>query len=127
MRRSENVAMPLTGVACVVPASVAPPGLAPSASSMVPAADGTALPNASTIATRTAGVMGVPAAVAAGWVVKTRADGAPGSAVAQNDSGDPAAPGSVAVACWAPAVSPSVQETDERPAASVGAVPAERL
>src|SRR5512144_517418 len=119
--------MPLTGVACEVPARVPPPGFVPSVRSIGPAAEGTVLPNASTIATRTAGLMTVPAAVAPGCVEKLSPAGAPGFAVAPNDSGDPAAPGRVAVACWAPAAAPSVQETAERPAGSVGAVTAERV
>ena len=47
--------------------------------------------------------------------------------MAANGSGDPAAPGSVAVACWEPAPAPSVQETIDRPDALVGFVVAERV
>ena len=55
--KSKNVATPLTAVTGVVPLSVAPPGLLPSATVTLPAKLVTRLPSASSARTFTAGVM----------------------------------------------------------------------
>ncbi len=55
--KSKNVATPLTAVTGVVPPSVAPPGLLPSATLTLPAKLVARLPSASSARTFTAGVM----------------------------------------------------------------------
>src|SRR5438552_798012 len=65
----ENVATPLTAFTLVVPASVPPPGFAPSATVINPVKPVTTFPASSSAATRTAGIV-CPACVVCGCVVK---------------------------------------------------------
>src|SRR5947208_7687252 len=67
----EKVATPLTAVTLVVPASVPPPGFAPSATVIVPVNVVTTLPDASRAATCTAGIV-CPAWVDCGCVVNAK-------------------------------------------------------
>src|SRR5207249_5532496 len=69
MLRLENVATPLTAVRLVVPESVAPPGLTPSATVTVPVKSVATLPWASRAVTCTAGVSAAPAAPFVGCTV----------------------------------------------------------
>src|SRR5437870_12312062 len=81
MLRLENVATPLTAVRLVVPESVAPPGLTPSATVTVPVKSVATLPWASRAVTCTAGVSAAPAAPFVGCTVNARcvaAGAAPG-------------------------------------------------
>src|SRR5947207_7151668 len=69
MLNVENVATPLTAVTLVVPASVPPPGFAPSATVINPVKPVTTFPASSSADTRTAGIVW-PAWVVCGCVVK---------------------------------------------------------
>src|SRR5947199_133017 len=69
MLRLANVAPPLTAVRLVVPESVAPPGLTPSATVTVPVKSVATLPWASRAVTCTAGVSAAPAAPFVGCTV----------------------------------------------------------
>src|SRR5256885_10136829 len=68
MDRPEKLATPFTGFTVVVPDSVPPPGLAPSATVTAPEAFVTVLPEASWIAT--AGAIPAPAVALLGCAVK---------------------------------------------------------
>src|SRR5437773_11014370 len=70
MLNVENVATPLTAVTLVVPASVPPPGFAPSPTVISPLYPVTMLPASSSAATRTAGIV-CPAWVVCGCVERT--------------------------------------------------------
>src|SRR2546426_9843408 len=72
MERSPKVATPLTAATLVLPESVPPAGLLPSATVTVPVKLGTALPSASCAATFTAGAIWWLAVAAPGWTVKAR-------------------------------------------------------
>src|SRR5438034_1193882 len=78
MERSPRVATPLTADTVVLPESVPPDGLLPSATVTGPVKVGTALPSASCAATFTAGAIWWPAVVVAGGTVNTRWVAAPG-------------------------------------------------
>src|SRR6266516_2460821 len=78
MERTPRVATPLTADTVVLPESVPPDGLLPSATVTVPVKLGTAFPTASCAATWTAGVSVAPAVVFAGGTVNTRWVAAPG-------------------------------------------------
>src|SRR5947208_16398023 len=81
MLNVENVATPLTAFTLVVPASVPPPGFAPSATVINPVKPVTTFPASSSAATRTAGIV-CPACVVCGCVVKaTWVAGGGGAAV----------------------------------------------
>src|SRR5439155_102306 len=69
MLNVENVATPLTAFTLVVPASVPPPGSAPSATVINPVKPVTTFPASSSADTRTAGIV-CPACVVCGCVVK---------------------------------------------------------
>src|SRR5437773_2619475 len=69
MLNVENVATPLTAFTLVVPASVPPPGFAPSATVINPVKPVTTFPASSSADTRTAGIV-CPACVVCGCVVK---------------------------------------------------------
>src|SRR5437762_9883091 len=68
MLNVENVATPLTAFTLVVPASVPPPGFAPSATVINPVKPVTTFPASSSADTRTAGIV-CPACVVCGCVV----------------------------------------------------------
>src|SRR5437773_12537781 len=68
MLNVENVATPLTAFTLVVPASVPPPGFAPSATVINPVKPVTTFPASSSADTRTAGIVW-PACVVCGCVV----------------------------------------------------------
>src|SRR5512132_2084 len=70
MERLENVATPVTADIVVVPESVPPPGLLPTATVMLAVELVTVFPNASCTATCTAGLIATPAAELDGWAVK---------------------------------------------------------
>src|SRR2546428_8015466 len=78
MERSPKVATPLTAATLVLPESVPPAGLLPSATVTVPVKLGTALPSASCAATFTAGAIWWLAVAAPGWTVKARCVAGPG-------------------------------------------------
>src|SRR5438034_11369018 len=67
MERSPRVATPLTADTVVLPESVPPDGLLPSATVTGPVKVGTALPSASCAATFTAGAIWWPAVGGPGW------------------------------------------------------------
>ncbi len=69
--RSKNVATPLAALTGVVPLSVAPPGLLPSAIVTLPVKLGTRFPSASSARTFTAGAITRFATVVPGWVPNT--------------------------------------------------------
>src|SRR5438552_7924514 len=69
MLNVENVATPLTAFTLVVPASVPPPGFAPSPTVINPVKPVTTFPASSSADTRTAGIV-CPACVVCGCVVK---------------------------------------------------------
>src|SRR5438094_2154407 len=71
MLRSKNVATPPTAATGVVPLSVPPPGLAPSATLTLPVNPGTRFPRASSARTFTAGLISRPAIVVLGGVPNT--------------------------------------------------------
>src|SRR5207244_2818399 len=71
MLRSKNVATPPTAATGVVPLSVPPPGLAPSAMLTLPVNPDTRFPSASTARTFTAGLIWRPAIVVLGCVPNT--------------------------------------------------------
>src|SRR2546428_13733841 len=79
MERSPKVATPLTAATLVLPESVPPAGLLPSATVTVPVKLGTALPSASCAATFTAGAIWWLAVAATGWTVKARCVAGPGA------------------------------------------------
>src|SRR5438034_4374664 len=65
----ENLATPFTAATVVVPPSVLPPGLVPSATVTVPVKPGTAFPAGSSAVTWRAGLIAAPATVVLGcWV-----------------------------------------------------------
>src|SRR5688572_5028291 len=70
MDRLEKVATPLTAATVVVPDSVPPPGLVPTATVTLAVELVTVLPNASCTVTCTAGAMATPAVAFVGWTVK---------------------------------------------------------
>src|SRR5438874_1108542 len=81
MLNVENVATPLTAFTLVVPASVPPPGSAPSVTVINPVKPVTTFPASSSADTRTAGIV-CPACVVCGCVVKaTWVAGGGGAAV----------------------------------------------
>src|SRR5438093_12945580 len=81
MLNVENVATPLTAFTLVVPASVPPPGSAPSPTVIDPVNPVTTFPASSSAATRTAGIV-CPACVVCGCVeIGTAAGGGGGAAV----------------------------------------------
>src|SRR5438046_2471849 len=85
MLNVENVATPLTAATLFVPASVPPPGFAPSATVIVPVKPVTTLPDASRAVTLTAGIV-CPAWVDCGCVVNARfVAGGGGGAVMLNE------------------------------------------
>src|SRR5437870_11468132 len=69
--RSKNVATPLTAATGLVPLSVPPPGLAPSAKVTSPVKPVATLPRASSARTFTAGLIWRPAIVVLGGVPNT--------------------------------------------------------
>src|SRR5438046_2223942 len=69
MLNVENVATPLTAFTLVVPASVPPPGFAPSPTVIDPVNPVTTFPASSSADTRSAGIV-CPACVVCGCVVK---------------------------------------------------------
>src|SRR5437870_13738736 len=71
MLRSKNVATPPTAATGVVPLSVPPPGLAPSAALTLPVNPGTRFPRASSARTFTAGLIWRPAIVVLGGVPRS--------------------------------------------------------
>src|SRR5947208_1572160 len=71
MLNVENVATPLTAFTLVVPASVPPPGFAPSATVINPVKPVTTFPASSSADTRSAGIV-CPACVVCGCVVNAR-------------------------------------------------------
>src|SRR5947208_15246408 len=71
MLNVENVATPLTAFTLVVPASVPPPGSAPSPTVIDPVNPVTTFPASSSAATRTAGIV-CPACVVCGCVVNAK-------------------------------------------------------
>src|SRR5438552_3430590 len=71
MLNVENVATPLTAFTLVVPASVPPPGFAPSPTVIDPVNQIGGAPGRARAATRTAGIV-CPACVVCGCVVKAR-------------------------------------------------------
>ncbi len=75
MLRPENVAIPLTALVVNVPVSRPLPGLAPMDNATELFAEVTVLPNESSIATVTAGVIGVPILASAGWLLNPTWDG----------------------------------------------------
>src|SRR5438034_9508746 len=78
MERSPRVATPLTADTVVLPESVPPDGLLPSATVTGPVKVGTALPSASCAATFTAGAIWWPAVVVPGWTANARRVAGPG-------------------------------------------------
>jgi hypothetical protein len=76
---SLNRATPAAAACVAVPPSVAPPGLVPIESVMLPLNDGTTLPELSCTSTRIAGVIAAPATVSLGCTVNTSDVAAPGS------------------------------------------------
>src|SRR5207247_10207373 len=78
MERSPRVATPLTADTVVLPESVPPDGLRPSATVTGPLKVGTALPSASCAATFTAGAIWWPAVVVPGSPAHARCVAAPG-------------------------------------------------
>src|SRR5512134_2215961 len=115
-----KLATPATAATLAVPSSTpVPGGLVPSASVTVPVKAGTALPKASRAATWIAGVIVAPATAELGWTVNASRDGVPGTAVAVNDTGEPASPATLAVAVWGPGLLPSVRAACARPVALV--------
>src|SRR5207244_12559854 len=78
MLRSKNVATPPTAATGVVPLSVPPPGLAPSATLTLPVNPDTRFPSASTARTFTAGLIWWPATVGLGSVLSPRRRDGPG-------------------------------------------------
>ncbi len=70
--------MPFTAATGVVPLSVPPPGLLPSATATASVNPVTTLPNASSARTFTAGLMRLLATVVPGWVPNTSWVAAPG-------------------------------------------------
>src|SRR6185369_9235720 len=70
MERLEKLATPFTADAVVVPDSVPPPGLVPTATVMLAVELVTVLPNASCTVTCTAGLMALPAVALVGCTVK---------------------------------------------------------
>src|SRR5947207_13166215 len=81
MERSPRVATPLTADTVVLPESVPPDGLLPSATVTGPVKVGTALPSASCAATFTAGAIWWPAVVVPGWTANERRVAGPGEMV----------------------------------------------
>src|SRR6267378_1280028 len=82
MLRVEKVATPFTAVTILVPESVPPAGLVPSAMVIEPPKLVTVTPASSCAATRTAGEIVLPAMVLLGWTVKTRCGGGGGGVAA---------------------------------------------
>src|SRR5205809_8041910 len=80
MERSPRVATPLTADTVVLPESVPPDGLLPSATVTGPVKVGTALPSASCAATFTAGAIWWPAVVVPGWTANESRVAGPGGA-----------------------------------------------
>ena len=76
--RSPNVATPATAAAVVVPESVAPLALAPSATVTLPLNPVAVFPCASRAVTRTAGVITAPAVVPVGCTVNSSCAACPG-------------------------------------------------
>src|SRR5438477_11613929 len=66
--KSKSVATPPAAATGVVPLSVPPPGLAPSATLTLPVNPDTRFPSASTARTFTAGLIWRPAMVVPGWM-----------------------------------------------------------
>src|SRR6185295_3925153 len=78
MERLENVATPLTAATVVVPDSVPPPGLVPIATVMLAVEPVTVLPNVSSTATCTDGLIATPAVALVGWTTKASREAAAG-------------------------------------------------
>src|SRR5437868_4050550 len=78
MERLEKVATPLAAARVVVPDSVPPPGLVPTATVMVAVEPVTVLLNASCTVTCTGGAIATPATALAGWVVNASLEAAAG-------------------------------------------------
>ncbi len=76
--RVEKLATPFTAATVVVPPSVLPPGLLPSATVILPVKPGTRFPAGSSAVTWTAGVIAPPATVFVGWTVKASCVAVPG-------------------------------------------------
>src|SRR5947208_10455716 len=76
--KSPKLATPFTAATVVVPLSVLPPGLVPSATVTLPVKLGTGFPAGSSAVTCTAGLIAAPATVFDGWTVKASCVGAPG-------------------------------------------------
>ncbi len=76
--RGEKLATPFTAATVVVPLSVLPPGLEPSATVTLPVKLGTAFPAASSAVTWTAGLIAAPATVFDGWTMKASCVAVPG-------------------------------------------------
>src|SRR2546430_1556895 len=72
MRRFAKLATPATAAVVVVPESVPPPGLAPSATVTLPVKPVAVVPPAACAVTRTAGVMAAPGVRLLGCTVKAR-------------------------------------------------------
>src|SRR5678816_1670868 len=78
MDRLENVATPLTAATVAVPESVPPPGLVPMATVTLAVELVTVLPNLSSTATSTAGLIDAPAVALLGCTVNASLDAAAG-------------------------------------------------
>ncbi len=78
MLSAAKLTVPLTAVPVVVPASVPPPGFAPSATVTLPVKLGTTLPCASCALTSTAGLIAWPATALLGCAVNTSWVAGPG-------------------------------------------------
>ncbi len=78
MLRALKVATPAVATTVVVPESVPPAGLNPSATVTVPLKLGTVFPSASRALTCTAGVIGAPASVGVGCPVNASCVAGPG-------------------------------------------------
>src|SRR5438552_18615839 len=117
MLNVENVATPLTAFTLVVPASVPPPGSAPSVTVINPVKPVTTFPASSSADTRSAGIV-CPACVVCGCVVKaTFVAGGAGSCGAGHVGGG-AAVGLAVDAKPGPAVVPPyIQKLASSPAA----------
>src|SRR5690242_13622260 len=106
MERSVNVATPLAAATESVPESAPPAGLLAIASVTVAPEAVTMFPAASSMATRTDGVMVAPAGVFTGLCWKASLAGAPADAVAVN--GTDGSPENTALMRFDPALGPRV-------------------
>ena len=76
--KSPKLATPFTAATVVVPPSVLPPGLEPSATVTLPVKPGTGFPAGSSAVTWTAGLIVAPATVFDGWTMKASWVAVPG-------------------------------------------------